>query len=121
MTKHHRGNEGLLHRMVKEELIYVLEHRREIKKPRVFREREIGALRSENDVVDVVDYSEDGCPRYYEIESKITKRTLEKQQEILKRKGADLIIIDLQKLIREHGEDPGVFTIRRWLKEEYGI
>ena len=115
MGKHYRGNESVDHYLTKQNLVYILEHMgRNVKT-----EYEVFGIHDEsNRVVDVADVTDPKRHVYYEIEQKSdTPRMKHKMEVFKKQRGIDIVVVDLEKMHRELGKDPGVLQVRRWLQD----
>jgi hypothetical protein len=68
-------------------------------------------------VIDVCDLTHPRHPRYFEVESSMTKSTRNKQKAIAHHTGFDLFIISIKEMHNDLGKNPGICDIEKWLRE----
>ena len=117
MTKHHRGNVGLLHNTLQNMLVDILEDRNP--KARIYKEHPVPSKLEfgKSWVVDVADLSHPRFPTYYEIDTKSTASTRKKVEALKHHTGFDLVVITIDSMKRELGKNPGILDIKKWLEE----
>ena len=114
-TLHHRGNAGVMHNIVQDMLVDILERKgRKVRKEfEVCSKVEYGKFW----VIDVADITDAAHPIYYEVQAGRNESFNAKLTEIGLGTGWDLVPLYLDELEKEHGKNVGVQTLRKWIEE----